>query len=131
MSPLLSLFSISPAWAQDAPASGGGNILVQLFPLILIFVVFWFLLIRPQTKRAREHREMVSNLKRGDQVITGGGIHGVVTRDNEDATIEVEIAEDVYVKVARQTVAVRVPRGGDKSDDDKGGKGDNKNGNKK
>jgi len=93
----------SPAYAQAA-APGGGDFFISLLPLILIFVVFYFLLIRPQQKRMKAHREMIANLKRGDQVVTGGGIMGKVTKV-EDNTLTVEIAKDVQVKVARGTIS--------------------------
>ena len=70
---------ITPAYAQ-APGAGGADFLTSLVPLILIFVIFYFLLIRPQQKRAKEHKQMVESLKRGDQIVTGGGILGKVTR---------------------------------------------------
>lgn len=96
---------ISPAYAQAA-GPGQGDIFVQLMPLILIFVVFYFLLIRPQQQKAKQHRLMVDNLKKGDQVITSGGIFGKVTRvEAGEATLQVEIAPNVQVKVARQTIA--------------------------
>ena len=87
-------------------AAGGGpaGMIMQLAPLLLIFVVFYFLLIRPQQQRLKSHREMVENLRRGDVVVTGGGIVGKITRvqDNE-ATLE--IAENVRVKVLRNTIS--------------------------
>jgi preprotein translocase subunit YajC len=76
-------------------------------PLILMFVIFYFLLIRPQQKRSKEHRQMVSNLKKGDRVITTGGIHGRIT-GLDDTTLTVEIADKVRVKVARGNVAAMV-----------------------
>lgn len=88
-----------------AAAGGGlGVMLIQFAPFILIIVVFYFLLIRPQQQRMKRHREMVENLRRGDEVITSGGIIGKVTRiaDNE-ATVE--IAEGVRVRVIKQTVS--------------------------
>ena len=98
---------ITPAHAQAAGDAGGGGFLTSMVPLILIFVIFYFLLIRPQQKKAKEHAAMVQNLRRGDQVITAGGIIGKVTKvgaegDNE---IEVEIAKDVKVKLVRSTVS--------------------------
>ena len=75
-----------------------------LLPLVLIFVVFYFLLIRPQQKRAKQHREMLGSLRRGDRVITGGGIYGTVTKVVGDGEVEVEIAEAVKVRVARETI---------------------------
>ena len=76
----------------------------QFIPLILIFVIFYFFLIRPQQKRVKEHKEMVKNLKRGDEVITSGGIIGKVDRIFEDDRIELEISDGVKVQVIRNTV---------------------------
>jgi preprotein translocase subunit YajC len=73
-------------------------------PLILMFVIFYFLLIRPQQKRSKEHRQMISNLKKGDRIITSGGLHGRITGMDE-STLTVEIADKVRVKVARGNVA--------------------------
>ena len=97
---------VSPAFAQDASAAGGGvAVLMQMLPLILIFGVFYFLLIRPQQKKQREHRETIRNLKRGDRVLTAGGIIGQVTRVKDGVDeIEVEIAPNVRVNVLRQTI---------------------------
>ncbi len=93
---------ISPAYAQDAGDAGGG--MLQLLPLVLIFVVFYFLLIRPQQKKAKMHRSMVEAVKRGDKVITGGGLVGTVTKASEGNEIQVEIADGVRVKVLRHTL---------------------------
>ena len=76
----------------------------QFIPLILIFIIFYFFLIRPQQKRVREHKEMVKNLKRGDEVITSGGIIGKVDRVYEDDKLEIEISEGVKVNVIKNTV---------------------------
>ena len=76
----------------------------QFIPLILIFVIFYFFLIRPQQKRVREHKDMVKNLKRGDEVITSGGIIGKVDRVYEDDKLEIEISEGVKVNVIKNTV---------------------------
>jgi len=95
---------ISPAFAQDAAGGGGADILTSLLPLVLIFVVFYFLLIRPQQKRQKEHRNMVTNLRRGDRVVTGGGFVGQVTKVLNDNEVQVEIAEGVRVKVVRGTI---------------------------
>ncbi len=94
---------ISPAFAQDAGDAGAGGML-QLLPLVLIFVVFYFLLIRPQQKKAKMHRTMVDALKRGDKVVTGGGLLGTVTKAAEGNEVQVEIAEGVRVKVMRHTI---------------------------
>jgi preprotein translocase subunit YajC len=93
---------ISPAYAQAAGGQGGG--LTFLFPLILIFVVFYFLLIRPQQKRMKEHQNMVANLRRGDRIVTGGGVVGSVTKVIDDNEVQVEIAEGVRVRVMKNTV---------------------------
>jgi preprotein translocase subunit YajC len=100
---------ISPAYAQ---AAGGGepSFLVSLLPLILIFIVFWFLLIRPQQKRMREHKEMVQATKKGDKIITSGGIYGTVSRVIDDNSVEVEIAQNVKVKLARPTISENLTR---------------------
>ena len=76
----------------------------QFIPLILIFVIFYFFLIRPQQKRVREHKEMVSSLKRGDEVITSGGIIGTVDRVMEDDRIEVTIGENTKVQIIKSTI---------------------------
>lgn len=94
---------ISPAYAQAA-SPGGGDFFISLLPLILIFAVFYFLLIRPQQRKVKEHRAMVEALKRGDQVLTSGGIFGKVTKV-EEHTVNVEIAKDVTVQVQRSTIA--------------------------
>ena len=102
---------ISPAYAQGLGGAGGGDFLIQIAPLILIFVIFWFFLIRPQQQKAKQHREMVANLRRGDQVLTGGGIVGRVAKLVDDAYIQVEIAENVRVKVARTSVSDVLTKG--------------------
>ena len=94
----------TPAYAQAAGGAGGGSFLTSMVPLILIFVIFYFLLIRPQQKRAKEHKNMVENLRRGDQVVTGGGILGKVTKVKEGEEVEVEIAEGTRVKLYRSTI---------------------------
>ncbi|MBH90583.1 MAG: preprotein translocase subunit YajC [Candidatus Marinimicrobia bacterium] len=81
-----------------------GSNFAQFIPLILIFVIFYFFLIRPQQKRVKEHKDMVKNLKRGDEVITSGGIIGIVDRVFEDDRIELNISEGVKVQVIRNTI---------------------------
>ena len=94
---------ISPAYAQDA--AGAGAMVMQLAPLILIFVVFYFLLIRPQQKKMKEHRGMLSELKRGDRVITAGGIVAEIKKVVEGSDeIEAEIAPNVRVTLVRGTI---------------------------
>lgn len=97
------------AFAQDAVAPASPtNGLASMLPLILIFFVFYFLVIRPQSKKMKQHQEMVTSLKKGDKVITGGGIYGSITKvhDNSD-TIDVEITTGVVVKVVKSTVISR------------------------
>src|SRR6188508_3425579 len=101
---------ISQAWAQGAGA-GGGDFLVQLFPLILIFVVFYFLLIRPQQAKVKAQREMLSGVKRGDRVVTGGGIIGLVTKVISDSELQVELAEGVRVRIIKSTITDIITRG--------------------
>ena len=81
--------------------SGSG--FAQFVPLILIFVIFYFLLIRPQQKKVKEHKAMVENLKKGDKVVTSGGITGTITRIVDNDKVEVEITENVVVEVIRGT----------------------------
>ena len=96
---------ITPAFAQGA-AAPGGDMILQFVPFILIFVIMWFLIIRPQQRRVREHREMINNVRRGDTVVTSGGIVGKVTRVVEDANeLEVEIADGVKVKLVRGMIS--------------------------
>ncbi len=95
---------VTPAYAQAVGAPGGVAALGQFVPLILIFAIMYFLMIRPQQKRLRDHRAMVDALRRGDQVVTGGGIVGKVTHVREDGQIEVEIAPGVKVHVVKATV---------------------------
>ena len=101
---------ISQAWAQ-AGGGGGSDFLVQLFPLILIFVVFYFLLIRPQQAKIKAQREMLSGVKRGDRVVTGGGIIGLVTKVIGDDELQVELAEGVRVRIIKQTITDIITRG--------------------
>jgi preprotein translocase subunit YajC len=96
---------ITPAFAQTAPAAGGADILVQMLPFILIFVIMYFLLIRPQQKRVKAHQEMVKNVRRGDTVVLNSGMIGKVTKVIDDAEAEVEIADGVRVKVIKTMIA--------------------------
>ena len=82
----------------------------QFIPLILIFAIMYFLLIRPQQKKAKEHANMVSNLRRGDNIITQGGAVGKVAKVKEDGEIEVEIADGVKVRVIKSTVATVISK---------------------
>lgn len=95
---------ISPAYAQAAAPGGIAGGLESFLPLILIFVVFYFLLIRPQQKKAKQHRELLGALRRGDRVVTAGGIIGTITKIASDTEVIVEIAEGVRVRVMRGTI---------------------------
>jgi preprotein translocase subunit YajC len=95
---------ISPAYAQAA-GGGGGDPFMTFLPIILIFVVFYFLLIRPQQKKVKQHRAMVSALRRGDKVVTAGGLIGTVTKIISDTEAQVELAEGVRVRVVRHTIS--------------------------
>lgn len=79
-------------------------------PLIILFVIFYFLLIRPQQKRAKEHKEMLSKVAKGDNIITTGGIHGRVTAVNEE-TLTVEIAENTRIKISKDSITARKAQG--------------------
>ncbi len=95
---------VTPAFAQSAGATGAGAAFAQFLPIILIMFIFYFLLLRPQQKKAKEHRAMLEALRRGDQIVTSGGIVGKVTKVQEDGMVEVEIADGVKVKVVKHTI---------------------------
>jgi len=96
---------ISPAYAQAASPFGGDSMLVSLLPFILIFVIMYFLILRPQQKRQKQHQEMIKNVRRGDTVITNGGLVGKVTKVIDDEKIEVEVSSDVRVVQLRAMLA--------------------------
>ena len=102
-------FFISTAWAQAAPSTTGG-MLGTILPLLLIFVVFYFLLIRPQTKRAKEHREMIGKLAAGDEVVTTGGLLGRIT-EVSDSFVTLQIASGVTIQVQKFQVGQLMPKG--------------------
>ena len=111
MESLLNFF-IQDAAAQTATgasANGAMGLMNLLFPIILI-AAFYFLLIRPQTKRAKEHKQMVDGLKKGDEIVTGGGVLGRVT-ELGDNFVQVEIADGVTIKVQKQAVGSLMPKG--------------------
>ena len=101
-------FLISDAFAQAGGEAGGS--LFSLLPLVVIFVLFYFLLIRPQQKRAKQHKEMVAALSKGEEVVTNGGLLGKVT-DVDDNFISLEISSGLTVKVQRQSVSQVMPKG--------------------
>ena len=94
---------VSPAYAQAAGGSAGA--FGSFIPLILIFAIMYFLLIRPQQKKVKEHQAMVAALRRGDQVVTQGGLIGKVSKVKDDQEVELEIADGVKVRVVRNTIA--------------------------
>lgn len=94
---------ISPAYAQSLFGDGGSG-LVQLAPLLLIFVVFYFFMIRPQQQRTKQHRTMLDALRRGDRIVTAGGILGTVAKVVNDNEVAVDIADNVRVRVVRSTI---------------------------
>jgi preprotein translocase subunit YajC len=97
---------ISPAFAQGSPFGGDASLITQLLPFILIFVIMYFLILRPQQKRVKAHQEMVKNVRRGDTVVTSGGLIGRVTKAAEgEDQIEVEIADGVRVRQMRSMVS--------------------------
>lgn len=100
-------FLIASAYAQDGAPQGG---LMGFLPLILIFAVFYFMLIRPQMKRAKEHRKMVSELSKGDEIVTNGGLLGKIT-DLGDSFVTLELADNVKIKLQRHAVATVMPKG--------------------
>lgn len=95
---------ITPAYAQAASA-GGSDMIMSLLPFVLIFVIMYFLILRPQQRRVKQHQEMVKALRRGDTVVTAGGVIGKVTKVIDDDQIEVEIADGVRVRQMRAMVS--------------------------
>lgn len=109
------MFFISPAFAQEATETAVSvasetataqepSTLVTFAPLIIIFIIFYFLVMRPQSKRIREHQETIKSLKKGDKVVTGGGIIGTITKLTNEKEIELEIAKDTKINVQRNTL---------------------------
>jgi preprotein translocase subunit YajC len=97
---------VSPAYAQAAAApSPAGDVFAMLLPLVMIMGVFWFFLIRPQQRRMREHQELLKNIRRGDTVVTGGGIIGKVHKVVDDNEILVDVAENVRIRVLKGAVS--------------------------
>jgi preprotein translocase subunit YajC len=100
---------ISPAFAQGSLFGGAGGdsggMIMQLLPFVLIFVIMYFLILRPQQKRVKSHAEMVKNVRRGDTVITNGGLVGKVTKVIDDDQMEIEIADDVRIRHMRSMIS--------------------------
>ena len=125
---------IAQAYAQTAPGDGAGGLfgggIMGILPFILIFVVFYFLLIRPQQKKQKEHKAMVAALRRGSRVVTSGGIVGLVTKVLNETEVQLEIAEGVRIRVYRSAISDVLqktdpadgPSASDEEDDEKDGK---------
>ena len=100
---------VTPAFAQGSLFGGGaggeGGMIMSLLPFILIFVIMYFLILRPQQKRVKMHQEMVKNVRRGDTVVTNGGLVGKVTKVVDEDQIEIEIADDVRIRQMRQMLS--------------------------
>ena len=97
---------ITPAFAQasGAPSLGSSDMLIQFAPFVVIFAIMYFLILRPQQRRAKEQREMVQGARRGDTIVTTGGLIGKITKATDDGEVEVEIAQNVRVRVARSGI---------------------------
>ena len=102
---------ISQAWAQAGGGAGENPLTNMLIPMVMIGVVFYFLLIRPQQSKMKQHKEMLSGVKRGDRVVTGGGIIGLVTKVIGESEVQVELAEGVRVRIIKQTITDILTRG--------------------
>jgi preprotein translocase subunit YajC len=98
---------ISPAFAQGTPAagSGGADMLLSLMPFVLIFIIMYFLILRPQQKRAKQHQEMVRNLRRGDIVVTSGGLIARISKVIDDNEIELQLGEGLKVRQIRGMIS--------------------------
>jgi len=96
---------ITEALAQIGDQGGGSDFLISLLPFVLIFAIMWFLIIRPQQQRAKNHREMVSNVRRGDTIVTAGGIVAKVTKVHDDNEIQIEISDGVRIKLLKATIS--------------------------
>ncbi|HWW46743.1 MAG TPA: preprotein translocase subunit YajC [Xanthobacteraceae bacterium] len=95
---------ITPAFAQAAAGNDANSMLMSLLPFALIFVIMYFLILRPQQKKVKEHNELVKNIRRGDTVITNGGLVGKVTKVVDDEQIEIEVGEGVRIRQMRQMI---------------------------
>jgi preprotein translocase subunit YajC len=95
---------ITPAFAQGVGA-GTNDVLMSLVPFVLIFIIMWFLIIRPQQKRVKTHQEMIKNVRRGDTIVTAGGIIAKVSKVIDDAELEAEIADGVRVRIVKAMVS--------------------------
>ncbi len=96
---------VTPAFAQAAGTPGMGDFVGMILPLVMIMVVFWFLLIRPQQRKLKEHQELLKKINRGDTIITSGGLIGRVTKVVDDHELQVEVGENVKVRILRSGVS--------------------------
>lgn len=96
---------VTPAYAQAAGGAGAGDIFISLMPILLLILIFWFLIFRPQQKRMKAHQAMIGAIRRGDTIVSNGGLIGKVIRVKDDADLEVEIADGVRVRIARGMVS--------------------------
>ncbi len=106
---MLTITPVAVAFAADS-SSGGANGFLSFAPIIVLFAIFYFLMIRPQQKRAKAHKEMLSKTAKGDYVITNGGLHGRVTMVSEK-TVTIEVADNVRVKIEKGAIAKRIVKG--------------------
>lgn len=95
---------VTPAYAQTG-AGGGADLVVQFLPFILIFVIMYFLIIRPQRQRSKAHQELIANVRRGDTIVTSGGLIGKVAKVVDEGELQVELAEGVRVRVLRGSIS--------------------------
>ncbi len=112
---------ITPAFAQGSPFGGGSDMMQMLLPLVLVFGIMYFLILRPQQKRVKQHQELVKNVRRGDTVVTSGGLIGKVTKVVDDDQIEVEVADGVRVRQMRAMVSDVRAKGEPVKDDNASG----------
>ncbi|MBV9238127.1 MAG: preprotein translocase subunit YajC [Xanthobacteraceae bacterium] len=96
---------VTPAFAQGLGLGGGNDMFMSLLPFVAIFVIMYFLILRPQQKKVKQHQELVKNVRRGDTVVTTGGLVGKITKVVDDDQIEVEIADGVRVRQLRQMIS--------------------------
>ena len=96
---------ITPAFAQSVGGGGSTDMLMSLVPFVLIFVIMWFLIIRPQQRRAKSHQELIKNVRRGDTIVTAGGMIAKVSKVVDDNEVEAEIADGVRIRVVRGMIS--------------------------
>jgi preprotein translocase subunit YajC len=108
---------ITPAYAQAAAAGDTNSMLMSLLPFAMIFVIMYFLILKPQQRKAKEHAELVKNLRRGDTIVTSGGLVGKVTKVVDDEQVEMEIADGVKIRQMRQMISGVRTKGEPQKDD--------------